>query len=307
MGDVLSPETLSIVLRDKAGVELSTRKVGVTNQCGLKRDVAADAPNHKPIERLSHLLDCIGAIAAMHDQLGDHRVVKHRDFAALVDAGIDAHTTKTIIAVGRTLQREHPLLETLNWGLIAHQSPCRRQEIPQGILRIDPALNRPPVAANILLRERELFASSDPNHLLDQIQSSDAFRHRMFNLQAGIHFQKVEVLVLAHHKLNRACALVLNGFGQGNCLRTHRLTGGLGNKRRRRLLDHLLVAALNRTFPLVQVHDIAMGVTEDLNLDVTGLQHVLFDKHPIITKAVRGLVTTASKPLVRFLVIKRNP
>ena len=120
MRNILSPETLAVVLRDKSGVELPARKVRVTDQGGLKRDIAADAANQKPIKRLAHLLDRIRAIATVHDQLGDHRVIKHRDFAALVDAGIDPDATEMIIAVGRALQRERPLLETLHRRLIAH-------------------------------------------------------------------------------------------------------------------------------------------------------------------------------------------
>ena len=39
---------------------------------------------------------------------------------------------------------------------------------------------------------------------------------------------------------------------------------------RRRLLDDLLVAALDGAFPLEEVDDVAVGVAEDLHLDVAG-------------------------------------
>ena len=307
MRNILSPEALAVVLRNKSGVELPARKVRVTDQGGLKRDIAADAANQKPIKRLAHLLDRIRAIATVHDQLGDHRVIKHRDFAALVDAGIDPDATEMIIAVGRALQRERPLLETLHRRLIAHQSPCRWQEIAQWIFSIDPALNRPPTAPNVLLRERELLACRDPNHLLDQIQSGNAFGHRMLDLQPGVHFQKIEVLVLTDHKLNGARALILDGFGQCNRLRAHRLTGRFGDERRGCLFDDLLMATLNRTFTFVQIDNVAMGVAQDLDLDVPWLQHVLFDEHPIIAKAAQGLAATTGKSVVCFFVIECDP
>src|SRR3546814_9032706 len=43
---------------------------------------------------------------------------------------------------------------------------------------------------------------------------------------------------------------------------------------RRRFLDHLLVAALDRAFALVQVKDIAMLVAQYLDFDKIGRAHV---------------------------------
>ena len=69
---------------------------------------------------------------AVGDQLGDHRVVEHRDLAALVDAGVDAH--------GR---RRRPRA-----AAIAHQPAGRRQEVAERVLGVDAALDRPAVAAS---------------------------------------------------------------------------------------------------------------------------------------------------------------
>jgi hypothetical protein len=52
-----------------------------------------DAADHEGVQRLAHARDGLVAVAAVHDQLGDHRVVVHRDLAALVHTGVDAHAT----------------------------------------------------------------------------------------------------------------------------------------------------------------------------------------------------------------------
>jgi hypothetical protein len=45
------------------------------------------------------------------------------------------------------------------------------------------------------------LARGHADHLLDQVQPGDQLGHRVLHLQAGVHLQKVEVLVLADHEL----------------------------------------------------------------------------------------------------------
>ncbi len=51
----------------------------------------------------------------------------------------------------------------------------------------------------------------------------------------------------------------------------------LGQVRCRRTLDDLLVAALDGTVALEQMHDIAMGIAQNLAFDVTGTLDQLFE------------------------------
>ena len=44
----------------------------------------------------------------------------------------------------------------------------------------------------------------DADHLFDEINAGDQFGDGMFDLEAGIHFQEVEALVLACHEFDRA-------------------------------------------------------------------------------------------------------
>ncbi len=55
--------------------------------------------------------------------------------------------------------------------------------------------------------------------------------------------------------------------------------------RRRRLLDDLLVAALDRALPLEQMHHVAVGVAEDLHLDVPRGVEVALEEHGAVAEA----------------------
>ncbi len=61
------------------------------------------------------------------------------------------------------------------------------------------------------------------------------------------------------------------------------------------LLDHLLVAALDRAIALAQVDDVALVSPQDLELDVVGVLDVLLDVYPELPKAfsasARGVIT----------------
>ena len=114
------------------------------------------------------------------DQLGDHRIVEHRDLAALGDAVVDADAARFLVLLGRRA--------------IADQPPGARQEAAIRVLGIDPGLDRPAVELHIVLRERQLLARRDPDHLLDQIEAGDLLGHRMLDLQPGVHLEEVEAL-----------------------------------------------------------------------------------------------------------------
>ena len=129
----------------------------------------------------------------------------------------------------------------------------------------------------------------------------------MLHLQAGIHLQKVKRFVFPDDKLDRASRLVIDSACQGNGLLTHGFAGGWINKRRRRLFNHFLVTALNRAVTLPQINNIAVGVTQYLNLNVARTFDKLLNKYPVVAKAIQGFGTTGRKTFKRLLIIVRNP
>ena len=46
---------------------------------------------------------------------------------------------------------------------------------------------------------------SHPQHLMHNVNASDALCDGMFNLQASVHLQEVKILLLVHQKLHSAC------------------------------------------------------------------------------------------------------
>ena len=280
---------------DKAGVEIARHKLRMGQQRRLKRNIAADAADHKSIERLAHFGNRLGTVLAVHDELGNHRVVVHRNFAAVLHAGVDPHALPPVGVRGK---------HGFRWRLETHQTADRRQEAAKRVFGIDAALDGPAVALHVFLRQGQLFAGGDPDHQLDQVQPGDAFRHRVLDLQAGVHFQKVKALVFADDELHRAGALVVHRLGERHRLLAHGFTRGLADERRRRFFNDFLVPALNRALALVQVNHVAVAVAHELNFDVARFLDKLFNKHPVVAKAVARFVAARGEAFKSFLVIE---
>ena len=81
---------------NKSRIELARNEVWVSKQGGLKGDVRIDTANHKTIERIPHLGNRIIAIAAMHNQFCNHRIVVNRDFTPLLNAGVYPHPKQVL-------------------------------------------------------------------------------------------------------------------------------------------------------------------------------------------------------------------
>ena len=113
----------------------------------------------------SHPLDRILPASSPHDQLTDHRIIKHRNLISLI------HITV------------HPYPDTVRLSNLS-DNPGRRQEIGQRILGTNSALNRMPPLDNILLPQSQRPSISNMNLLLYQIDPQDLLCNRMLDLQA---------------------------------------------------------------------------------------------------------------------------
>jgi hypothetical protein len=102
---VFGLEAVGVLLGNEARIELTAHKPGVRQQRRLEGDVAADTTDHEPVERFAHLGNGLGAVFAVHDELGNHRVVEHGDFAAIDHAGVHPHTTEVAVGIRCALQR----------------------------------------------------------------------------------------------------------------------------------------------------------------------------------------------------------
>ena len=146
----------------------------------------------------------------------------------------------------------------------------------------DTALKRMTVQADIILAGlaggfRDRFAFGDLDLCLNDINAGDFFGYSVFDLNARVHFDKVELArIHIHQELYRSCAFVIH---MGTDLATQfaqTLALGFGQVWGRGAFNDLLVATLYRAIAFPQMIDRPMGITEDLNLDMARPHDHLF-------------------------------
>ena len=120
----------------------------------------------------------------------------------------------------------------------------------------------------------------------------------MLHLHPRVHLHKVQLAVFGQQKLHGTGVLVAHGLG-----RAHGQVADIGALLRGQLragsdLDQLLVAPLNRAITLKQMHHVAEAVTENLRLDVLGINDAFFQKH---FGAAEGLGRLGDDPWVSLL------
>ena len=142
---------------------------------------------------------------------------------------------------------------------------------------------------NILLLEGQGQARRHSQLLLHQINSGDQLRDRMLHLNTGIHLDKIEGSIGGQDKLHRPRAHVARRLGGGHSGPAHLLPQGGGEGFGGRFLYQLLPAALDGTVPLPQMDHMALSVRHDLELDVPGIDHQLFQIQLPVAKAGHGL------------------
>ena len=168
-------------------------------------------------------------VSPVRDELRDHRVVGDRHLVSGRDAGIDAN------AVGETPAR----VIVPAWG--------RKRE---RVLGVQARLDR--VALGIPRLERERLPGRDEQLLLHEVDAGDELRDGMLDLDPRVQLEEGEAAVLAEDELGRARALVAQRAGERDGgvahLAAQRGVDGGGGA----LLEHLLVAALDRAVALAQ-------------------------------------------------------
>ncbi len=256
-------------------------KSGSFRTLQVQRNRGLDAFDHRHLERPLHPRDRFLAIAAVHDDLGDHRVVVRRNRALGVRGGVDAHAgaagdAERVDGAGRRHERDR-------------------------IFGVDAALDGVPGEGDLALLERQALAGRDADLLLDDVDAGHPLGDRVLDLDAGVHFHEVEVALRIHQELERAGVGVLHGARGVDDRRAHLAPHLVGDRDRRRLLDQLLVAALDRALALAQVHDVAVMIAEDLVLDVPRRLEILLDVDIADAERRLGLALRRAEGMRQFL------
>src|SRR5438046_293533 len=117
-----------------------------------------------------------------------------------------------------------------------------------------------------------------PRQPLQRLPAVAAVRDEL-EQQRGIHVEEREAALVVHQELERAGVDVADRARAGERGLGEPALGPRIEIRRRRLLDELLMAALDRALALVQMHDRAFAVAEDLHLDVAGRFEIALHVH----------------------------
>ena len=247
------------------------------------RDEAPEQPRHRGRSIAAELHD-------VHQQ----RVVVGRHHAARSDRRLHLGVTR----------REH--LE------LAHGAD-RRQPPRGGVLGDEPHLDRMPQRLDRVLRHRQRLARRDTELQLDEVDpAADQLGHPVLHLQPGVDLEERDRVVLADEELDGAGVLVADVAGDRECACVELRTHLVGDARRRRLLEHLLVAALDRALALVEVDDVAVRVAHDLHLDMATALDVRLDEHGAVAEGsgrltARRLDRSASSASSRTTRMPRPP
>lgn len=111
---------------------------------------------------------------------------------------------------------------------------------------------------------RNRLAGGYAQLLFDDIRAGDLLGHRVLNLNTGVHLHEVETTVLVEEELDGAGVLVARGSNRLDGRDAHGSTDLVGERRRRRFLEQLLMTALQRAIALAQRDAVAVLVGKDL-------------------------------------------
>src|SRR5713101_8174333 len=147
--------------------------------------------------------------------------------------------------------------------------PRRGKEIVFRVFGVDSTLDGVAAPLNVFLFERQTRSGGHRDLLTHQIKTSHQFSNRMFDLQASIHLEKIKLARrIGKKKFDCAGANVIHGSRDLDRGLAHALAQRRIINRRWAFFDDLLMATLNRTLTLAEVHNLAVAVGKHLNLDM---------------------------------------
>jgi hypothetical protein len=126
------------------------------------------------------------------------------------------------------------------------------QEVLAGILGVEPHLDRGAARRRRDLRERRQLAGGLAHHPLDQIHAGDRFGPPCSTCRRVFTSRVEGVAVVVVDELDRARRFIGDVLAEAHGRGMHRGAGRLGQARRRRFLDDLLVAPLQRAVALAE-------------------------------------------------------
>jgi len=213
----------------------------------------------------------LAARGRVGDHLGEHRVEAGSHDRAGLDARVPAHRRR-----GR--RREGG--ERARGG----------QEVARRVLGVEPHLDRRSLEADVVLPVAERLAGGDAELVAHQVAAGHHLGDGVLHLEARVHLQEEELARgVVDQELHRARRAVAELAAQPQRRLAHRAAQVGGDAGRGRLLHDLLVAALDRALALAQMHEVPVGVAEDLDLHVARARDVALEEDAVVAEAAQRL------------------
>ena len=132
------------------------------------------------------------------------------------------------------------------------------------------------------------LARGDAELLADDVDPGDELGDRMLDLDPAVQLEQVEVAAV-EHELDRARAAIAERRPEGDRGVAHARAQVAVERGGGRLLEHLLVAALDRALALAEGEDRPVPVGQELDLDVTRTLDVALAVDAVVAEGGLGL------------------
>ena len=244
------------------------------------RQIGLQPIKMKLIERLPSTGHCGGVRTGRTNEFGQQGVELRRWGIAQIATRIHPNTCARGFLIGRDTSRTRGNDASL-YGKTARRADC----------------------VLITKTERgERFTRGETKLGLDHINTGDLFGDGMLNLNARITFNKKILAGLGRdQELDGAGIHIRSRLHKGERIGKHLLSQRGVQPRSGGHLNDLLVAQLDRTVAFVQMNDIALGVRQNLDLDMSGPRDQSFEKDGSVTECSLSFAATALKCLGHLL------
>ena len=148
------------------------------------------------------------------------------------------------------------------------------------------------VDPKVVLTELQRLALGDAELLAHQVKARDGLCDRVLDLEPGIHLQEPEGVAL-DQEFDRAGRDVADRRRRGDGGIAHAPAHRLVERGRGRLLDDLLVSALNRAFALEAMDQVAVAVAQDLDFDMARPAEPALEIQGVVAEGPRGFAPGA--------------
>ena len=152
-------------------------------------------------------------------------------------------------------------------------------------------------------RSAEGLAGRDPQLGLHEVDVGDLLGHGVLDLDPRVHLDEVVVALGAEQELHGAGVAVADLGREPHRVGAHPLADVGVEVGRRGDLDDLLVPPLDRAVALEEVDHVALGVGEDLHLDVPRVDHGLLDEDGRVAERALGLAHAGVDRVLEVLLL----